>query len=154
LGLREDTLARYREDESASSIALTAAAGFAVGLLAGVVAGEFLGDINAERFKRGIRRMGGGDKADQAKAMDPTQLERTVVSVLKRNSSTRALNVAAHALGNGILELTGTAPDERTRELATEVARAVRGVLIVVNRVLVQGIDVPVTPLAPRPGPA
>lgn len=114
-----------------------------MGLLAGIVAGELLGDINAERFKRGLRRMGGGDKVAQAKEIDPTQLERTVVSALKRNNGTRLLTVAAHALGNGILELVGTAPDERSREQATEIARTVRGVLTVVNRVLVQGVDLP-----------
>ena len=114
-----------------------------MGLLAGIVAGELLGDINAERFKRGLRRMGGQDKVDQANAVDPKQLERTVVSALKRNSGTRSLTVAAHALGNGILELPGSAPDERARELASEVARTVRGVLTVVNRVLVHGVDLP-----------
>jgi osmotically-inducible protein OsmY len=122
-----------------------------VGLLAGIVAGEFLGDINAERFKRGLRRMSGVDALAQAKAMDPTQLQRSVVSALKRNSGTRMLSVAAHALGNGILELTGTAPDERSRELASEIARAVRGVITVVNRVLVQGVDVPPATVVPRP---
>jgi len=114
-----------------------------MGLLAGIVAGDFLGDINAERFKRGLRRMSGAERVRQAVAADPTQVERSVVSALKRTAGTRALQVTAHALGNGILELTGTAPDERARELASEIAKTVRGVLTVVNRVLVQGVDLP-----------
>jgi hypothetical protein len=143
-------LARYREDESATSIALTAAAGFAVGLLAGIIAGELLGDINAERFKRGLRRMGGVDKAARAAAMDPTLVERAVASALRKGAATRTLGLVARALGNGILELTGTAPDEVARQAATDIARAVTGVLTVVNRVLVQGVDLPAPP-APRP---
>src|SRR5882724_450634 len=106
-----------------------------MGLLAGIVAGELLGDINAERFKRGLRRMSGAERVAQAKAADPTQVVRSVVSALKRNGATRMLQVSARALGNGILELTGTAPDERARELASEIAKTVRGVLTVVNRV-------------------
>jgi osmotically-inducible protein OsmY len=43
-----------------------------------------------------------------------------------------------HALGDGIVELTGTAPDVITRQLAGDIARDVPGAVVVVNRILVE----------------
>jgi osmotically-inducible protein OsmY len=73
-----------------------------------------------------------------------------VLRAFKTTSATRRLGLSARALDGGILELTGIVPDERTRQVAGETAERVAGAEIVVNRILVQGRDVPPGHIAPR----
>ena len=47
----------------------------------------------------------------------------------------------ATALGDGLVELTGTVPSDLDRQLVAEVARSVAGAEVVVNRILVEGTD-------------
>ncbi len=124
-------------------IALATAVGFGTGLLAGLVLSEWLGDVHPERVRQLFR-----SKAKPA-PVDPEQVERDVVRVLKATAATRRLNLSARALDGGLIELTGVAPDERTRQVAGDAAASVAGADIVLNRILVQGRDVPPGHTAP-----
>ena len=128
------------------SVALGTALGLGAGLLAGVVLGEWLGDVNPERLRRLFR----GRPAPEP--LDPEQVERAVVRALRNASATRRLAVSARVLEGGVVELTGTAPDERTRQAAGEAAAAVAGADVVVNRILVEGRDLPPGVSVPEAG--
>src|SRR5262245_10093185 len=101
------------------AVALGTALGLGAGVLAGVVLGEWLGDVHPERIRRIFR----GRPAPEP--LDADQVERAVVRALRTTSATRRLSVAARVLEGGVVELTGTAPDERTRQAASEAAAAV-----------------------------
>ena len=47
----------------------------------------------------------------------------------------RPLPLAVEALGDGIIEITGTAASSMTRQLASDVARSVPGAEVVLNRI-------------------
>ncbi len=124
-------------------MALAAAAGFGAGLFAGIVLGEWLGAVHPDR----VRRLFRGRVAPEPS--DPSQVERAVLRALRGASATRRLNLGARVLDGGVVEITGVAPDERTRHMAGEAAAAVAGADVVVNRILVEGRDVPPGHTAP-----
>ncbi len=126
-----------KDREGPLGIALATAAGFGAGLLGGIILGEWLGAVHPERV-RGLF----GKKPAPAPA-DPARLERDVLRVLRNTSATRRLALSARALDGGLIELTGVAPDERTRLVAGEAAAGIAGADVVVNRILVEGRDVP-----------
>lgn len=129
-----------RERDSWAGVALSAAAGLGAGLLAGLLVSEVFGNVDSERLRRAVARLRARPAAD---ADDPAAVEAAVQEALRANPSTRRLSVAARALGDGIVELTGAAPDATARRLAGDVARGVAGADIVVNRILVEGSDIP-----------
>jgi osmotically-inducible protein OsmY len=119
-------------------LTLTAAAGVGLGVFAGMAIGQLLGSVDTERVRRAVghrlRRSGAGSAAPAE-----GELERAVNGALSENATTRHLAVRAHALGDGIVELTGTAPDPEARALAGTIARGVAGSGVIVNRILVEG---------------
>ncbi len=128
------------ESGSALGLALTGAFGFGAGLLFGLVAGGLLGDVDQDRMKRAVRRFRPGeDESSEDEETDRT--EHDLLDALKNNPVTRQLDLSVSALGGGLVELTGTVPDETTRELAADLARGVLGADVVVNRILVEGTD-------------
>jgi len=133
-----------RKPEGVLGVSLATALGFGAGILAGLVLGEWLGDVHPER----VRRIFGGKREEEP--TDPAQVEREVLRAFKSTSATRRLGLSARALDGGIIELTGIAPDERTRQVAGDTASRIAGAEIVVNRILVQGRDVPPGHIAPH----
>jgi len=129
-------------------VALATAAGLGVGLLAGIVASEFLGDVNPERVRRVVRRLRRGEAGPSEH--DPRVVERAVAAALGENPQTRDLTITARALGDGVVELTGTAPDPEARRLAGKVSRGAPGADVIVNRILVEGEDIPPRRSAPH----
>ncbi len=129
-----------REPSSGLGIALTGAVGFGAGLLFGLVAGGLAGDVGSGRLGRAVRRLRPSDD-DESEEEDAERVEHELLDVLKRNPATRHLNLTVLALGGGLVELTGTVPDETTRELAAHLARGVMGGDVIVNRILVEGTD-------------
>lgn len=145
---REGTLVRIeRHDDDWAGIALAGAVGLGAGLLAGLVAGELLGTVDADRLRRIVRRL--RRPAANESGRDPLDVQEEIETVLERNPTTRRLGLAVRALGEGIVELTGTAPDVTVRTLAADLARGVSGAAVVVNRILVEGTDVPVSESSP-----
>ncbi len=129
-----------RESGSGLGIAITGAVGFGAGLLFGLVAGGLVGDVGSGRLGRAVRRLRPSDDEESA-GEDAERVEHELLDVLKRNPATRHLNLTVLALGGGLVELTGTVPDETTRELAAHLARGVLGGDVIVNRLLVEGTD-------------
>jgi osmotically-inducible protein OsmY len=84
---------------------------------------------------RNFRKPGPGVPAD------PEELEHAVSQALEEDPDTNSLAVRVESLGDGIVELIGTAPDALSRQIAADIARAVPGADIVVNRILVEGGD-------------
>ncbi|HXV86256.1 MAG TPA: BON domain-containing protein [Gemmatimonadales bacterium] len=115
-------------------IALAAAAGFAVGLAAGMVTGELLGNVNAQRMRHMVRRWGG----EPAHPRTPDEIERAVTAALADAPDTKGLHIRARAIDDGLVELTGRAPNEDVRLKAGEIARRATGGDVVVNRILVK----------------
>jgi osmotically-inducible protein OsmY len=103
-----------------------------------MVSGGLFGRVNSDRFRHVVSRL---RSREQAEAEDPDQLERDLLTTLRSNPTTRSLDLAVRALGGGLVELTGTVPEEATRELAGRLARGVPGADVVVNRILVEGRD-------------
>lgn len=126
--------------EKRGGTTLFALLGLGLGLAFGVVLSEKLGNVNRERVRSAVRRMRdrGGDEE-----MDPDQIERNLLSALRGNPTTRRADINVRALGDGLVELTGTVPDERTRDIARDLAVAAAGAEVVVNRILVEGMDTP-----------
>lgn len=133
--------------EHFGSIALAAAAGFGLGLLAGLVAGEWLGDVDAERVRRAVKQLG-----PPPGPPDAPGLERTVRNALEAEAGTRYLKVRPRLLGERLLELVGRVPSPAARERAGLVAQAAVPGFTVVNRLLVEGQDLPRGPARARPG--
>ncbi len=128
------------ESGGALGLALTGAFGFGAGLLFGLVAGALLGDVDQDRVKRAVRRFRSGDyEAPEDEEVD--RIEHDLLDALRNNPATRRLNLNVSALGGGLVELTGIAPDETTRERAADLARGVLGADVIVNRILVEGTD-------------
>lgn len=125
-------------DEGVVGIAVTAAAAFGLGLLAGIVAGEWLGGVDAARVRSAVarkrRRLPPGDRA---------ALEGVVRRALRAQPTTRYLKVRVRAAGERLIELTGRVGDEVARERAGAVAREAVPGCTVINRLLVEGEDVP-----------
>lgn len=127
---------RQRHERDWLGLSVSTAAGLGLGVLAGIIVGELLGDVHSERVRGAVRRLRGTPRA-RSGAGERT-LERAVRDALDENPSTRELRVSVHALGDGIVELTGTVPDADARPLANRVAQGVTGVHIVVNRLLIE----------------
>lgn len=138
---REDLLIRVRrQDDDWLGIALSAAAGLATGLVAGLVIGDLLGDVNTDRVKRAVRRLRRGGEAE---LLEDAGVVESIERALDEHPTTSDISVSVRALGDGIVELTGTAPDAAARTVASDLARSIVGADVVVNRILVEGSDVP-----------
>ncbi len=132
----------HGESDDTVGIALVGAIGFGAGLLVGLVGGSLMGDVDSDRVRGVVRRLRPDEENSQEGPDDePERTENDLLAMLESNPATRGLNLEVHALGGGLIEITGVAPDQRTRELAGELARGVVGSAVVVNRVLVEGTD-------------
>lgn len=131
---------RDDRDNGVVGIALIAAAGFGIGLVAGAVVGEMLGDMRGDRLRGIVSRLG---RRPAAPPPDPATIQRAVRAALRGHPRTRGLDLRVHSVGAGLVELSGNAPDAVARRVAGELARAVPGAEVVVNRILVDGSDLP-----------
>jgi len=125
-------------NEGVAGIALAAAAGFGLGLLAGLAAGEWLGDVDADRVRRAVRRL----RPVEGPA-DAAGIERTVRNALEAEAETRYLKARPRVLGEKLLELVGRVPSTAARDRAAAVAQGVAPGFTVINRLLVEGQDIP-----------
>jgi hypothetical protein len=138
---------RQESDDGALGIALTAVAGFALGFLGGAVLGGSVGNVHAGRVKGALGRLRRGSKA-----IPPDEMVHAVREALHGDEATRDLDLEVLAAGEGLVELTGVVADAMARRAAGDIARAVPGVDVVVNRILLQGGDLPPPPVTPASG--
>jgi osmotically-inducible protein OsmY len=123
-----------REGDKVTGIALSAALGLGIGVISGMLVRQFLSDLATEPVKnavRGLRRSRSPEPADR------DGIERAIEDALDADPDTHSLNLKVEALGDGIVELTGTTPDPLSCQIAADIARGVAGAEIVVNRILV-----------------
>ncbi len=140
-----------REDRNVTGIALSAALGFGLGVVGGLFLREFTGGVNTEPVKKAVRRLSGSQPAPED---DLGAIEDAVIQAWEDDPDVRPLPLAVEALGDGIIEITGTASSPMTRQLASDVARSVPGADVVLNRIHIEG-PANVTPepeLAPETG--
>ena len=121
-------------------ITISAVAGLGVGLVAGMAFGQYFSEVDPGRVTGAVKRL---KRRPGEPEVPVEEIERAVNGALAENPQTRHLDVRARALGDGIVEITGTVPDADARTHAATVARGVAGACVVVNRVLVEGDDVP-----------
>ncbi len=133
-------------DEGIFGIAVAAAAAFGLGLMAGLVAGEWLGRVDAARVRRVVHRL-----RPELPPGDPGALEATVRRALRSQPATRYLKVRVRAAGERLVELTGRVGDAVARERAGATAREAVPGCVVINRLLVEGEDVPRGPTVVTP---
>lgn len=140
-----------RQDRDVTGIALSAALGFAVGAIGGLLLRELFAELDTEPVKRAVRRLA---DADEEEVEDLSSVENAVVAAWEEDSDVRPLALTVEALGDGIVELTGTAPNQMTRALAGDVARSVPGVDVIVNRIDIETntSHAPEVDLAPEAG--
>ncbi len=138
-----------QRDTDVLGIAVSALAGVGFGLVAGLATSQFFSELSPRRVSRAVKRIG---RRSSSRAGGPDTLERAVNGALGENPKTRQLDVRARALSDGIVELVGIAPDPDARAVAGIVARGALEDAVVVNRILVEGEDVPRRPSAPRAG--
>jgi len=131
-----------REGDNVTGIALSAALGLGIGVIGGMLVRQFLSDLATEPVKKAVRGLRRPESAEPAEQED---LERAIETALGADPDTRSLNVKVEALGDGIVELTGRTADPLSCQLAADIARAVPGADIVVNRILVDADEGPVS---------
>lgn len=102
-----------------------------VGLAAGAAA------ASGAYWLRRRGHFGGITRTDR----DAERLETDVVDALCDDEVTGNCPIDVAMLGSGIIELSGTVPDEAASERATEVAQRVHGVHTVVNRLAVEMLE-------------
>jgi len=136
------------EQRGVTGIVLSAALGLGLGVLGGMVMRELLSDVSTEPVKNAWSRLRQPETGDEPE--DRESVERAVDDALGEDPDAALLEVKAAALGDGIVELTGTVSDALDRQLAGDIARGVSGADIVVNRILVQGVDQVATELGPE----
>lgn len=129
-----------RERSDWLGITISAVAGLGIGLVAGMAFGQYFPEVDPGRVTGAVKRL---KRRPGEPAVPPEEIERAVNGALGENPQTRHLAVRARSLGEGIVEIIGTVPDPDARTHAAIVARGVAGTVVVVNRVLVDGDDVP-----------
>jgi osmotically-inducible protein OsmY len=120
---------------------LTAVGAFAIGAAAGMALGGAVGAVHRGRVRDTFGRLGRGARPS------PDDLARAVLAALREDEATSDLELDVHVAEPGLVELTGVVSDATVRRVAGDVTRAVPGVEVVVNRIMLRGA----TP--PKPAP-
>lgn len=135
-----------RDDEtrggSIIGIVLTAIGAFALGAAAGMALGGSVGAVHGRRVRDTFGRLSRGTRR-----VKPEDLAQAVLAGLREDEATSDLDIHVHVAEPGLVELTGVVSDATVRRVAADVARAVPGVEVVVNRIMLRGTP----PLRPVP---
>jgi hypothetical protein len=129
---------RTRERTINATDLLAAAAGAAIGLAIGFIAGGSVGRVNSHRIKNAMRQWGArtGRPAFWTHEL-AERLEARVLDALSRDVvlARRAIRVAV--LGMGLVELTGTVLHVAEIGVASDIVQEVEGVDTVLNHLVV-----------------
>jgi hypothetical protein len=138
------------ERPGALSLALMGTVGFVLGVLGGMLLSGSVGPLHADRVRGALRRL----RSNHDRPPKPEKLEAAVRDALRDDEATSDLDIEVHMVGPGLIELTGVTSDALVRRAAADIARAVPGVEVVVNRVLLRGTDLPRKPVPSGPAQA
>jgi len=140
-----------RIDKNVTGIALSAALGFGLGIVGGMLLRGFVGGANAEPMQNAVRRL---KQPHGETKQELGAIEDAVIEAWEDDTDLRSMPLTVEALGDGIIEITGTASTSMTRQLAGDVARSVPGADVVLNRIHIEGASTVASKadLAPEPG--
>ncbi len=128
---------RKQDRLGAAEIAGWSAVGLGVGLLAGVLAGQWVGLVNGGR----LRRAWEGRGAERPGPRAPVAAARLVRQALADHPDLAPLGLTVLGVSPGVVELGGWVETRRLRAQASRYAREVPGIDSVINRILVRGED-------------
>jgi osmotically-inducible protein OsmY len=130
---------RHNEARTGSvlGIVLTAVGAFAIGAAAGMALGGAIGAVNRGRVRDTFGRLG---RTTRPTADD---LAQAVRAALREDEATSDLDLDVQVTEPGLVELTGVVSGATVRRVAGDVARAVPGIEVVVNRIMLRGTTPP-----------
>ena len=129
-----------REQSDWIGITASAVGGLVAGVVAGIVLVELLGNLDRARVHGAFGRL----RKQTNPPEDLRVVQAAIDAALASDDATASLDVKGQALGDGVVELTGTVQAGHEAQRARTVVEQVPGVSVLVNHVLVEGEDIPV----------
>jgi hypothetical protein len=124
---------------SASELLAWTLVGGAIGVVAGLALGEWLGPFDRRRMKRALASpFGGGGSGARLRAAEAARAARLA---LDRDLELKDLGLEPIPVGAGVVELHGWVPTRTLRARAARLVAATDGIDSLINCVLVRGED-------------
>ena len=128
---------RHRDRLGRLEIMLWSGLGIGVGLVAGFVLSEWVGDVNRRRVSGVARRLREGAPS----RLTTSATARSVAAALEAEPRLAGLGVQVLAMARGVVELRGWVPTRAARTIAGRTALAAPGIESVINSLQVHGED-------------
>jgi hypothetical protein len=124
---------------SASELLAWTLLGSAIGVVAGLALGEWLGPFDRRRMKRALASPFGGEGSGAR--LRAAEVARAARLALDRDLELKDLGLEPIPVGAGVVELHGWVPTRTLRARAARVVAATEGIDSLINCVLVRGED-------------
>jgi len=128
---------RHRDRLGGLEIVLWSGLGIGVGLVAGFVLSEWVGDVNRSRVSEVARRLREGSPS----RLTTSATARSVAAALAAEPRLTDLGIQVLAVARGVVELRGWVPTRAARTIAGRTALAAPGIQSVINSLQVRGED-------------
>lgn len=128
---------RHRDRLGGLEIMLWSGLGIGVGLVAGFVLSEWVGDVNRSRVGELARRLREGSPS----RLTTSATARSVAAALDAEPRLAGLGIQTLAMARGVVELRGWVPTRAARAIAGRTALAAPGIESVINSLQVRGED-------------
>ncbi len=128
---------RHRDRLGGLEIMLWSGLGIGVGLAAGFLLSEWVGDVNRNRVSGVARRLREGSPA----RLTTSATARSVAAALEAEPRLAGLGIQTLAVARGVVELRGWVPTRAARTIAGRTALAAPGIESVINSLQVRGED-------------
>ena len=128
-----------KERLSATELLGWVLAGLGVGLVAGLVLSEWLGEVNQGRLARTLDRW--QDPSEPVSPLSPTTATRAALAVIHRDEALRVCDLEPIGVRAGVIELHGWVSSRSLRARAARLVAAVPGIESLINCILVHGED-------------
>jgi hypothetical protein len=128
---------RHRDRLGGLEVMLWSGLGIGVGLVAGFVLSEWVGDVNRSRVSGVARRLREGAPS----RLTTSATARSVAAALAAEPRLAGLGIQTLAVARGVVELRGWVPTRAARTLAGRTALAAPGIESVINSLQVRGED-------------
>jgi hypothetical protein len=128
---------RHRDRLGGLEIMLWSGLGIGVGLVAGFVLSEWVGEVNRNRVSGVARRLREGPPS----RLTTAATARAVAAALDAEPRLAGLGIQTLAVARGVVELRGWVPTRAARTVAGRTALAAPGIESVINSLQVRGED-------------
>jgi hypothetical protein len=128
---------RHRDRLGGLEIMFWSGLGIGVGLTAGFLLSEWVGDVNRNRVSGVTRRLREGSPA----RLTTSATARSVAAALEAEPRLAGLGIQTLAVARGVVELRGWVPTRAARTIAGRTALAAPGIESVINSLQVRGED-------------